>query len=1032
MDGGGEIGNPSAVGFLRYDSPTFVDGRQHLKQNLLFELRAATASQPSVALIEHNVYCAPFFQDLNISTDTNYVESSIFHWSAMLNDSSVMPQYIKMDDVWPVTVNYELHQNLYDPNYTGTNFVWQPNPWVGTGGNGWEGDGISTTFEETLATIPAPAVLGLDTPYWISQSLGNLADVGTYTNFGNLYLQSSANNLFGLSFATALVNQGGFYIDLFTGLPEYGTNIITVALGGSTAIINVGCFFSQTAAPDLRLTNYYFAPVNTPGTALAQFSTPYQPYPIPAITGFANTNQTGLMIASVGNPTVIGGWAKFSIHNGNAGKFAYLGQYFVTNAFLLDTNGNLTTNTTGVVSPYGDFFPTEPGTVAMVTMPDIDTEVQGTGVVRVIALNADANHDGTMDFTYTGPDFVSASKPFRFWANDNQDSGDFGGNFGVPGYQPSADADGFIVKGYGYLINVPVPQYSSVGANAYVVHGRRDLVDFFPVCVNIGSLFQSNALSAGINLSDPNYQFALSQGDGVLRFVYTDLTPTNYMNYLLDTMESSNLASATAWPILQQGTCLDRSFVSGIAASNKNILLVEAAAATTQPLVLTIYHGTNQIAQTSLYLSITGVEQMFRHKNLLLTATPAMPDRLTDADVPNEPDTIDKNFVFMHGYNVDPQEARGVQADMFKRMYWSGSHAKFYGVTWQGSDTKHTFPFYNKLTPNYHTNVVNAFATAPSLANFIASLTNSGLVVASAHSLGNMLTLSAISDWNAPISQYFMMDAAVPIEAIDSTATTSMMVYSTWTDYSNRLFAANWYQLFPTNDARSRLNWNNRLGNLRSVDVYNFYSSGEEVLRTTTNDPPPEVLDKVATQAAYHFWDGYPFGSFTWYWQEKGKGTCDQDWFLGSSHGGWRFSDYYFGVPVVSANSTAYTPNSMLPEHPFFDFSRAALVGPPSPDLALTNAATGSAYAAANRNRILADAIPAMSLVAGANPVPRLAPFGQPNKNFNMNTAQFQNGWSQGRTGNEANLWHHSDFVQMAYPFTYKLFNQFVTTGNLK
>jgi hypothetical protein len=228
------------------------------------------------------------------------------------------------------------------------------------------------------------------------------------------------------------------------------------------------------------------------------------------------------------------------------------------------------------------------------------------------------------------------------------------------------------------------------------------------------------------------------------------------------------------------------------------------------------------------------------------------------------------------------------------------------------------------------------------------------------------------------------------------------------------------------------LNWNNRLGNLRSVDVYNFYSSGEEVLRTTTNDPPPEVLDKVATQAAYHFWDGYPFGSFTWYWQEKGKGTCDQDWFLGSSHGGWRFSDYYFGVPVVSANSTAYTPNSMLPEHPFFDFSRAALVGPPSPDLALTNAATGSAYAAANRNRILADAIPAMSLVAGANPVPRLAPFGQPNKNFNMNTAQFQNGWSQGRTGNEANLWHHSDFVQMAYPFTYKLFNQFVTTGNLK
>jgi hypothetical protein len=227
------------------------------------------------------------------------------------------------------------------------------------------------------------------------------------------------------------------------------------------------------------------------------------------------------------------------------------------------------------------------------------------------------------------------------------------------------------------------------------------------------------------------------------------------------------------------------------------------------------------------------------------------------------------------------------------------------------------------------------------------------------------------------------------------------------------------------------LNWNNRLGNLRSVDVYNFYSSGEEVLRTTTNDPPPEMLDKVATQAAYHFWDKLPFGTYTWYWQEKGKGTCDQDWFLGSSHGGWRFSDYYFGVPVVSANSTAYTPNSMLPEHPFFDFSRAALVGPPSPDLTLTNAATGSTYAAANRNRILADAIPAMSLVAGANPVTILNQPGNP-RNFDMVT--LENGWALGRltSGEKNNDWYHSDFVQMAYTFTYKLFNQFVTTGNLK
>jgi len=33
-----------------------------------------------------------------------------------------------------------------------------------------------------------------------------------------------------------------------------------------------------------------------------------------------------------------------------------------------------------------------------------------------------------MDLTYQDLDFVSASKPFRFWANDNQDIEDYGGN----------------------------------------------------------------------------------------------------------------------------------------------------------------------------------------------------------------------------------------------------------------------------------------------------------------------------------------------------------------------------------------------------------------------------------------------------------------------------------------------------------------------------------------------------------------------------------------------------------------------------
>jgi hypothetical protein len=517
------------------------------------------------------------------------------------------------------------------------------------------------------------------------------------------------------------------------------------------------------------------------------------------------------------------------------------------------------------------------------------------------------------------------------------------------------------------------------------------------------------------------------------------------MSFLQDYNWSGNLAYGSGGPagvyaqlttISNSGVVLSNSFVAGIATNNEGIILVQAAAPTTQPLVLSIYRGSNLLAQTSLYLSISGVEQMFRHKNLLLNSDPrAMADRLDDWDVPNEPDTTDKNFVFVHGYNVDPREARGVAADMFKRMYWSGSHAKFYAVTWEGANTKGTFPFEDLLTPNYHTNVVNAFLTAPNLANFIASLTNTGPVVVAAHSLGNMVTLSAISDWNAPISQYFMLDAAVPIEAIDSTVSTNVMIVSTWLAYSNRLYASDWYQLFPTNDNRSTLTWSNRVGNLRNVDVYNFYSSGEDVLREDDADPPTDFYSVLVTQLADAGVEGVPFGTYVWVWQEKAKGPSTEDWLVGSSHGGWKFSSYWvdsWGNPLSPAIMND-TPASILTNQPMFNFNSTAnpsLLDIDSELLGVIPGVNPSTYAAANRNRILSDAIPALSLPAGANPVSMLNQPGQPH-NFDMMT--FENGWPQGRLRQrEENKWHHSDFHEMAYTFTYKLFNQFVTTGNLK
>ncbi|MGH7941109.1 MAG: hypothetical protein ACREFR_08580 [Limisphaerales bacterium] len=830
-------------------------------------------------------------------------------------------------------------------------------------------------------------------------------------NLGTWTMETNAANLYGLPFIS---NEGAWG----------DSSAQTVLLyPGDSLTTNDAFFYPEVEQPQFQLAGYDFWD--------SKNST------LPGDSGFSITNQGApVLAAGVGQESApIAAYEKLAVENSSSNVYAYVGQYFAS-AYEIDSDGNMTTNLAGVLSPYGQFFATEPRQVALVTMPDPDTGEQGTGVVDVIALDVDANHDGTMDFSFTGPDFTSSDNPYRFWVNDDQDEGDDGGNGGIstPG-DPQADG----IRPSGIDDN---------DQPFYTIHGTRDLVDFFPVYVNIASLFQSNALSGGISYSDTNWQFVLSQGDGALRFAYTDLTPTNYMNYLRDMPTATNLADASAFDIgnnpgsvhflttvSNAGVSLSRSFIGDIATNNGGIILMEAWEPTTQPLVLTIYHGTNPIAQTQLALSISEVEQMFRHKNIMLQPEPGMtPDRLTDADVPNEPSTSGKNFIFVDGYNVNPNQARGWESDIFKRMYWSGSHAKFYGVTWEGADSQVA----DSVTIDYQTNVVNAFNTAPLLNTFLNSL--SGTNVVAAHSLGNMVVLSALNDYsNQDINTCFMIDAAVPMEAIDSAADSSAdMISSSWTGYNGYLLASGWNTLWPSTDARSTLTWNGRLAGLQNASVYNFYSSGEEVLREYTGGYPPSELEGALNQAEYYLATtmldaGLPAGDYTWAWQEMLKGRGELDWVFSSTHGGWKFNTnapYSFvtnGVITQIPDSQAtLTLSSQLQTNAFFDVTSPSFG---NADLALFGS-IGSSYAQANQNRILSDAIPALTLPVGANLVSILGA----SHNFDMSTSTFENGWPAVRlqNGTEGNNWHHSDCRQIAYPFTHQLFDDIVTLGGLQ
>jgi hypothetical protein len=156
-----------------------------------------------------------------------------------------------------------------------------------------------------------------------------------------------------------------------------------------------------------------------------------------------------------------------------------------------------------------------------------------------------------------------------------------------------------------------------------------------------------------------------------------------------------------------------------------------------------------------LPLAISPVEEMYARASIRAETPAVVPPVNVRAGRPAEP----RAFVFVHGYNVNEQAARGRQAEMFKRMHRSGSRARFFGVTWFGDDGQKTIPFLGSRTPDYHGNVINALEHAERLKSVLAASVGGNITLA-AHSLGNMIAAEAIRR-GASTRRFFMLNAAV-------------------------------------------------------------------------------------------------------------------------------------------------------------------------------------------------------------------------------------------------------------------------------
>ncbi len=667
-----------------------------------------------------------------------------------------------------------------------------------------------------------------------------------------------------------------------------------------------------------------------------------------------------------------------------------------------------------------------------------------------VELVPDYNRDGIINDT--DRNHVSDGNPWRFWINDDNDSGETGGN----DYYSS-----------------PWPDINLADGS---VNGVRDLVDFFPLRLDIKAALESFPAGTHDYYLRQDYDTQRipatwgKAGSGYIEWPEADPavepgSETSQDAYLRNVTTARMIATRAVIPVRedplseqlnQGGTKLSEDLLAA-ASIGKGLVLIEGKNRNSNPIILDVRDSQGRsVFELPFHVNFTSVEDMFRHKYVMPNAA-----TLTQNDIPGSPsnwpdaDRNDKHFVFVHGYNVSGDQSRGWGAEMFKRLYWSGSNARFSNFAWWGNQSQVA-----GISPNYQVNLVHAFDTAKSFAQFLNLIDGDKTVAA--HSMGNILVGSAMHDWGARPENYLMLNSAAAKESYDATEAgditqDEMMENLAWRGYPKALRASEWHNLpspaiWPANDKRRDMTWRSRLGgviaNGGQTDVYNFYSSGEEVLNN------PTLTDPATNGAIAEPWLK---ANKVWAVQEKRKGYGITGHIHSSNYGGWLFN-------LLPYNSDLHVPDtgnpwgnhrmrspSELPQPLSNQWLLERTLVPMSPffnrsyhdDLYHQDTGvgtTGSDYAEEHRDTLISEMIPCTTFAAGKNefldPVTAIPE----DRNIDMNvrmktdldewplTDEFKEDDSDPPVRN----WLHSDIKVKAFTHNWKAYEKFTEIGNLK
>jgi pimeloyl-ACP methyl ester carboxylesterase len=651
-------------------------------------------------------------------------------------------------------------------------------------------------------------------------------------------MANNTRNLFGLPFLSAKIAWGN-------------TSDANVTLSAGGQVENVGgYFYPETAQPQFQTAEYDFWNV---GTDL-----------LPGEDGFSPANQNHLMAVSVGSSAQIAGYAKLAVANSYyTGVYGYLGQYF-DQAYQINTNGTVTTSTTGVLSPYGQFFATQPGPAALVTMPDLDAGARGTCTVYCVSAVIDRSQASNMDLSFNGVDATSANNPAQIWVNNNYDRGHT-----VDGSDFEQDDLSPLDIGKGHLVSDC--QYTANGLPA--IPCTRDLEDYFRLW--------TPGVAALMKVLPANYTVQLTlSGNGQIR-IFQAVEPNGGTNYLFDETTASNQVANSASLYVGLLTSSSPIILPIQTNFNEHFIFCGVMDGSAQIDLQILDGNQNIVADAPAYLQINEIKDMYERWTVgdrpanapmnkpvlagedLSTSPPTQAFQYAPPQNPSTP-----YILLVHGWNMQTWEKDRYAEAAYKRLYWQGYKGRFGLFRWPTGNGFSGVISVIGDARNYDNSESNAWASATGLTNLLTQLNAEypGHVYLMAHSMGNVVAGEALRLAGSQlVNTYVAMQGAVPAHCYD--ASTVNRSSSGPPD----CYAAYW-----TNGAPCYFN-----GTAGAGTYVNFYNTNDFALRYWNMDQDPFKPDNSGLPFPGYYYDTpsgtHPSGFY------KIIGSTDYDLYFPSS-----------------------------------------------------------------------------------------------------------------------------------------------------